>query len=181
MEEMIKAFIKETVESCIAQLTEDQKNSIRDDPYAIDYHFGYCMYIRNQYIYPNLDRLGSDIDPDDLSGTIMQRIISRITGYDSSDMLMYRLCSHEEFIRLRREYRKRYGELPEDFLSKYRAIYPENGDRDLIYIQLLGCQPPVLTESDYRENDENWNKYVDEVIQKERVIADLIMELRNMI
>lgn len=31
MEEMIKAFIKETVESCIAQLTEDQKNSIHDD------------------------------------------------------------------------------------------------------------------------------------------------------
>ena len=40
-------FINEVADDCISKLTEKNKKYLIDNPYAIDYHFSYCLYIRN--------------------------------------------------------------------------------------------------------------------------------------
>lgn len=50
-----------------------------DNPYAIDYHFSHCLYIRNHYIH---NRDFSDVDfeaeLDFLSSEIMKMIFSKL-------------------------------------------------------------------------------------------------------
>ena len=38
-------FINEVADDCISKLTEKNKEYLIDNPYAIDYHFSYCLYI----------------------------------------------------------------------------------------------------------------------------------------
>mgnify|MGYP000311474338 CR=1 FL=1 len=40
-------FINEVADDCISKLTEKNKEYLIDNPYAIDYHFSYCLYITN--------------------------------------------------------------------------------------------------------------------------------------
>ena len=38
-------FVRNVGEDCLENLSEDDKEYIREHPYAIDYHFGYAMFI----------------------------------------------------------------------------------------------------------------------------------------
>jgi hypothetical protein len=39
------------------------------------HHWGFCLYIRNNYIYNNEELMRLDIDPDELSEKILKRVV----------------------------------------------------------------------------------------------------------
>ena len=43
-------FIKEVAFDCLANMRDEDKEYIKDNPCSYDYHFGYALYIRNHYI-----------------------------------------------------------------------------------------------------------------------------------
>lgn len=57
-------FITEVADDCVANLKDKDREHLIRNPYAIDYHFSYCLYIRNHYIH-NRDRqrFGGTYDP----------------------------------------------------------------------------------------------------------------------
>lgn len=119
-------FIEKIANECVENMSDEDKEYISDHPCALDYHFGYCMYIRNKYLWnADLESMGIDAHPDDLSGSIMRRIISMLTDYDETDPYIYRLFEHESFASLRREYRHTYGKNPDEIIEKYREEYPD--------------------------------------------------------
>lgn len=44
-------FITEVADDCVAHLKDKDREYLISNPYAIDYHFSYCLYIRNHYIH----------------------------------------------------------------------------------------------------------------------------------
>lgn len=44
-------FITEVADDCVANLKDKDREHLIRNPYAIDYHFSYCLYIRNHYIH----------------------------------------------------------------------------------------------------------------------------------
>jgi serpin B len=71
-------FISGVVKDCLANLTEDEKDYLVNNP-AYMHHFGYGMYIRNHYILnKDFSEAGFYDHPDDLSGDIIDQIISHI-------------------------------------------------------------------------------------------------------
>lgn len=127
-------FIEKIANECVENMSDEDKEYICDHPRALDHHFGYCMYIRNKYLWnADLESMGIDVHPDDLSGYIMSRIISMLTDYDNTDTYIYRLYEHKSFAKLKRAYRRIYGENPDGIIEKYREEYPdESSSRDLI-------------------------------------------------
>ena len=123
------AFIKEVALDCIANMKDKDKEYIRDNPCSIDYHFGYALYIRNHYIH-NKDFSDVDfwVEPDHLSGCIMDYIISELLPdeYSHGDDFVNQLFCHKEFIRLRREYKRIYGHYPVDLEKKHATRVPES-------------------------------------------------------
>lgn len=122
-------FIKDVALDCIANMKETDKEYIRDNPCSIDYHFGYALYIRNHYIH-NKDFSDVDfwVEPDHLSGCIMDYIISELLPdeYSHGDKFVDQLFGHKEFIRLRKEYKRIYGHYPVDLIKKYASRVPES-------------------------------------------------------
>lgn len=161
-------FVRSVGEDCLENLSEDDKEYIREHPYANDYHFGYAMFIRNHYIY-NHD-LEFEHEPDSLSGTIMDYIISKLTEYDSSDPFYWRLFGHKDFLCLRREYRRMYGEYPVELITKYHEKYPMDYSTGELIDKLFGM-PPRMDLSEYYEG----------VDRKERELYELIYELTELV
>ena len=71
------AFINETVEAALSELTEEDKKALLDNPDPLDHHFGYGMYIRNRYIHGKKHGLIA-MDKDSLSAQIVEEIIKRL-------------------------------------------------------------------------------------------------------
>ena len=44
-------FVTEVANDCVANLKEKDREFLVSNPNAIDYHFSYCLYIRNHYIH----------------------------------------------------------------------------------------------------------------------------------
>ena len=44
-------FITEVADDCVANLKDKDREHLIRNPYAIDYHFSYCLYFRNHYIH----------------------------------------------------------------------------------------------------------------------------------
>ena len=186
-------FVLEVADDCFAGLTEEQKEMINDNPNSIDYHFGYCMYIRNHYIYNNIDNLDFEVDPDALSSTIMDVLIERITGDDPMDTFQYRLYGRKEYIKLRKLYRKLYGRDAKELTEKYRDRYPgpkEESKSEFLLRSLRKSDSYLLSsagddasegisiDSDKRNAGE---KYKMENQLKEKVVNELIMDLADLI
>ena len=121
-------FIKEVALDCIANMKDEDKEYIRDNPCSMDYHFGYALYIRNHYIH-NKDFSNVDfwVEPDYLSGCIMEFIISELLPeeYPHGDRFVGQLFCHKEYVRVRKEYKKIYGHYPVDLTEKYKNQVPE--------------------------------------------------------
>lgn len=119
-------FIEKIANECVENMSNEDKEYICDHPRALDHHFGYCMYIRNKYLWnADFESMGNYVHPDDLSGYIMSRIISMLTDYDNTDTYIYRLYEHKSFAKLKRAYRRIYGESPDGIIEKYREEYPD--------------------------------------------------------
>ena len=65
--------VNEVADDCVRNMREKDKEYLIANPYAIDYHFSYCLYIRNHYIH-NRDFSDAPFwaEPDHLS-SIAQR------------------------------------------------------------------------------------------------------------
>ena len=44
-------FINEVAEDCLKNMSSKDKEYLIENPVAIEYHFSYCLYIRNHYIH----------------------------------------------------------------------------------------------------------------------------------
>ena len=70
-------FIKETVEACLSELTDEDKKALLDNPDPLDHHFGYGMYIRNTFIHDKDLKFPVD-SADYLSAEIVELIIRKL-------------------------------------------------------------------------------------------------------
>ena len=170
-----KGFVRDVTEDCLNNLKEEDKEYIREHPYALHYHFGFSLFIRNHYIHGH--ELKFVHDPDDLSETIMDHIISRLTEYDNSDPFYWRLYSHEDFLILRREYKKIYGEYPVKLISKYHELYQQDYSINEDLQQMLGLMPTMVSP----DLDSAFDKLDKEHARKEREIYKLINELAELV
>ena len=115
-------FITEVADDCVANLKDKDREHLIRNPYAIDYHFSYCLYIRNHYIH---NRDFSDVDfwtePDDLSSEIIRMIFAKlIPEYDYDNQFIENLFDDKRFIQLRQEYRAIYGDYPVAMVEEYK-------------------------------------------------------------
>ena len=83
-EEIRKMSIEEIVDREIATLSEEDKAYLLEHPDYTEHHFGYGLYLRNEYIHSGLldneDEYGLPIlcIPDDLSEMLFQKIIESL-------------------------------------------------------------------------------------------------------
>lgn len=115
-------FITEVADDCVANLKDKDREHLIRNPYAIDYHFSYCLYIRNHYIH---NRDFSDVDfwtePDDLSSEIIRMIFAKlIPEYDYDNQFIENMFDDKRFIQLRQEYRAIYGDYPVAMVEEYK-------------------------------------------------------------
>lgn len=117
-------FVNEVADDCIKNMRKKDKEYLIANPYTLDYHFTYCLYIRNHYIH-NRDFSEAPFwaEPDYLSCRIIQMIFSRLLPeYDYYDRFIEGLYDSKQFIELRREYKVIYGEYPVRLIEKYKAL-----------------------------------------------------------
>lgn len=115
-------FITEVADDCVANLKDKDREYLIHNPYAIDYHFSYCLDIRNHYIH---NRDFSDVDfwtePDALSSEIIRMIFAKlIPEYDYDNQFIENLFNDKRFIQLRQEYRAIYGDYPVTMVEEYK-------------------------------------------------------------
>ena len=121
-------FITEVADDCVAHLEDKDREYLINNPYAIDYHFSYCLYIRNNYIH-NKDF--SDVDfwaePDHLSSEIIRMIFAKLLPeYEYDNSFIEALYDDKRFIKLRQEYKVIYDEYPVALVEEYKSsIYLE--------------------------------------------------------
>lgn len=116
-------FVNEVADDCISNMREKDKECLIANPYASDYHFSYCLYIRNHYIYNrDFSETAFWAKPDHLSSEIIRMIFSRLLPeYDYDDQFIESLYDTKKFIKLRKEYKSIYGEYPLFLVEKYKT------------------------------------------------------------
>lgn len=125
-----KKFIRGVVEDCVLHMKPEDKAYIRENPYSIEYHFGYALYIRNHYIYDEGSKLDFAYEPDQLSSDIMTYIFSLLLPgeYIYGDRFIEWLFDDRKFIAMRKAYREKYGHSPMEIILKYRKIDSADAD-----------------------------------------------------
>lgn len=99
-------FVTEVADDCIVHLKDKDKEYLINNPYTIDYHFSYCLYIRNHYIH-NKDFSDAPfwVEPDYLSSEIIKMIFSKLLPeYEYDNSYIEELYDDKRFIKLRQEY-----------------------------------------------------------------------------
>ena len=116
-------FVNEVADDCVRNMSQKDKEYLIANPYAIDYHFSYCMYIRNHYIHNrDFSEASFWVEPDHLSSEIIRMIFSRLLPeYDYDDPFVVSLYDTKKFIKLRKEYKTIYGEYPVFIVEKYKG------------------------------------------------------------
>lgn len=95
---------------CVRQLSQEKRDFINDNFTGVFYHDGYLMYVRNHYIH--CAKKHEVLMPDDCSSQIFSFIRSIIHPYyDFRNHTLSALLHDEEFEKLCKTYRDRYGEL----------------------------------------------------------------------
>lgn len=68
-------FINEVAEDCLKDMSAEDKEYFMENPVAIEYHFSYCLYIRNNYIHNrDFSEVSFFTHADDLSSDIIRMI-----------------------------------------------------------------------------------------------------------
>ena len=114
-------FVTEVADDCLKHLTERDKKYLIDNPCAIDYHFSYCLYIRNHYIHNrDFSEVPFWVEPDHLSGEIIRMLFSYlINEYEYGNQFVETLFEDTRFIKLRKEYKMLYDEYPAEIVKEY--------------------------------------------------------------
>lgn len=170
----IQEFIDYVAKDCIKDLSDENKAIFIDNPHAIDYHFGYCLYIRNHYIHNrSLSDFTGFIEPDSLSGKIIRKIFELLLPgeYYAESRFINKLYSNIEFLELRKKYKEKFGIYPIDCISGNRKKADElfNG----YYAEIS----QISYQNDSEKWDAIWNK-IHEVGEKYiRICCDNIHEM----
>ncbi|MSR94095.1 hypothetical protein FYJ34_07445 [Clostridiaceae bacterium 68-1-5] len=116
-------FITEVAEDCVANLKDKDREYLIKNPYAIDYHFSYCLYIRNHYIHNrDFSEVNFWAEPDHLSSEIIRTVFAKlIPEYDYDNAFVEHLFDDKRFIQLRQEYKNIYDEYPAALVEEYKA------------------------------------------------------------
>lgn len=113
-------YIEAVAIECIDRLSEEDKIQLCKTPCSGLYHFGYGLYIRNNYIHNK--NLPFFCDPDSLSGEIITKILCKLLpeeaeamedsciGYEYNDL---------RFIQLRHAYKRKNGVYPVELIKRY--------------------------------------------------------------
>ncbi len=118
-------FVRDVALDCLDKMSEKDKAYIMDNPYTLDYHFGYALYIRNKYIHcRDISKLGYYVHPDDLSSEIMDYIIAQLIPdeYKIDDDYLETVFNERRFIILRKKFKELYNRYPVDLIEKHRVI-----------------------------------------------------------
>ena len=116
-------FINEVAEDCLKDMSVEDKEYLMENPVAIEYHFSYCLYIRNNYIHNrDFSNVSFFTHADDLSSDIIRMIFSKLLpDYEYNNFFIETLYDNEEFILLRKKYKDKYGEYPETLVERYKT------------------------------------------------------------
>ena len=118
----IDDFLNWIVEEVYNDQKEEDLEYVRNDPDPVSYHFGVGLTIRNAYIYQRDYSEYGEIrpEPDNLSAIILERLMHKILG-EEFEMIrhLYPDLISNEFLELRRDYKKAYGEYPIGIEKKY--------------------------------------------------------------
>ncbi len=167
-------FVNDVAEDCIQKLDVEQREMLINHPRAIDYHFAYCMYIRNHYIHgTDFSDVPFYVEPDDLSAKVMKMILAKLLPeeYLYEDFFTEMLYGHRGFIKLRQEYKKLYGEYPVELVRKYR----EEMSREQIEEQVESISGETI-------DTEKWhNDFLQKYEKCKAVINCIIEELLEMV
>lgn len=166
-------FVQEVADDCVKNLREKDRAYLMENPYALDYHFTYCLYIRNHYIH-NRDFSEAPFwaEPDHLSSKIIRMIFSRLLPeYDYDNSFITSLYDTKKFIKLRKEYKGIYGEYPISLVEKYK---------EQVSLE------PVKSISEIRFGTEEEVKQAIETMEKNhesiaKVIDSLLSELAELV
>ena len=115
-------FINEVAEDCLKNMSSKDKEYLIENPVAIEYHFSYCLYIRNHYIH-NRDFSETPFftHPDDLSSDIIRMIFSKLLPeYEYGNLFIEMLYDTKEFILLRKKYKDLYCKYPSALIERYK-------------------------------------------------------------
>lgn len=85
-------FINYVSDDCLKNMSSKDKEYLIENPVAIEYHFSYCLYIRNHYIH-NRDFSETPFftHPDDLSSDIIRMILPDLS-LNMSMIIFLRKC-----------------------------------------------------------------------------------------
>lgn len=116
-------FVNCVADDCLKNMSSEDKEYLIENPVAIEYHFSYCLYIRNHYIHNrDFSETSFFTHPDDLSSDIIRMIFSRLLPeYEYDNLFTKMLYDNRDFILLRKKYRDVYGEYPTSLVEKYKS------------------------------------------------------------
>lgn len=172
-------FITEVANDCIAKLKDEDRERLIYNPNAIDYHFSYCLYIRNHYIHNmNFSDVDFWVDPDYLSSEILRMIFSKlIPEYDYDNQFSKDLFDDERFIQLRQEYKSIYGNYPTTMTEEYKAKISIEPLKEISEIQSMDGVDADEEIEGYERNCEKSRVYIDEFLKK---LAEKVWRLDNL-
>ncbi|MGN0385140.1 MAG: hypothetical protein ACI4EX_04580 [Lachnospiraceae bacterium] len=117
-------FVTEVANDCVTNMKAKDREYLINNPYAIDYHFSYCLYIRNHYIHnKDFSEVNFWAEPDHLSSQIIRMIFYiLIPGYLYDDSFTESIFNSKKYIAIRKEYKRLVGEYPDEMINKYKCM-----------------------------------------------------------
>ncbi len=170
-----REFIEEVADDCIKHMSQKDKKYITENPYANDYHFTYCLFLRNKYIHcRDFSEVEWRSEPNNLSYEIMRFIISKlIPEYDYDNYFIERIYDDKRFISLRREYKNMFGEYPNFIIDKYKNDPEFTPIPDLTCLNDMSDEEFEAFEKEYKVICENNQKVEDKLILE---LAEIIWQ-----
>ncbi len=175
-----REFIEEVANDCVKNMSQKDKAYLIENPYGYDYHFTYCLYIRNQYIHcSDFSEVEWDCVPDNLSHEIIRYIFSiLLPEYDYDNFFVTCTYDDRKFIELRKEYKRLFGEYPDFMVKKYSDKINIKPFPDFSELKSMSDEEFDNVEKEYKKNCKKMEKVkkalicelLDIIWQKDKVI-----------
>ncbi len=134
---------------CVRQMSEIDRDYVIHHMWTSDYHFGYAMGIRNQYIYPSKHHYS--MMPDDDSSRIMKVIFSILhPGYDHRNKECTNFFESFEYGFLNRDYGNEQREVFENIEEKLLTPGGELTAEDALQL-LKDCLVAKLGKKEFKK------------------------------
>lgn len=158
-------FVTEVADDCVSRLKDKDREYLISNPYAIDYHFSYCLYIRNHYIYnKDFSDVPFRVEPDHLSSEIIRMIFSKLLPeYEYDNSFVEELYDDKRFIKLRQEYKVIHDEYPVDLVEEYK--------------KRISFEPAMSISEVYKRNHEKCRERIEQLIKE---LTDKVWRVDNL-